>query len=239
MNKNLYYPAELAENMKRIHVFYEDIDLGDVSGVLIDLDDTLYRYDPCHEAALSAAYTHSGLGFSKADYYAHYRIARNKVTERLDRQGACRSRLFAFQALCEEAGVSQPYFLAYELDRIYWTTFLAAMTPDKYALGFLNRCFENMVPVCIVTDMTAHVQIEKIRQLGIGGLVTHLVTSEEIGFEKPDPRMFLTALSKIGVAAEGAIMLGDSYAKDVEGALAVGIRAGLINLEKSDTSSCS
>lgn len=236
MNENLYYPMQLTKNVVRNHVSFKEVDLGDVSGILIDLDDTLYRYEPCHDAALLAAYAHSDLGLSKSDYLSFYRVARNKVTARLNGQGACRSRLFAFQALCENAEISQPYFLAYELDRIYWNAFLAAMKPDRSALEFLNRCFQKAIPVCLVTDMTAHIQIEKIQQLGIGHLVTHLVTSEEIGAEKPDYRMFLAALNKISVAAEGAVMLGDSYAKDVEGALAVGIRAGLIDLEKSDIS---
>lgn len=157
-----------------------------------------------------------------------YRAARQAVTDRLRPQGACRSRLFAFQALCEQRGETAPYLLAHELDAIYWRTFLDAMTMDAEALDFLYRCKQAALPVCVVTDMTAHVQIEKLQSLGLTDLINHLVTSEEVGAEKPDPRMFAAGLAKLGVEAAGAMMIGDDYDKDVRGAERCGLRASYI-----------
>jgi FMN phosphatase YigB (HAD superfamily) len=234
MNEKLYHPNNVVDGIERVPVSFDEIWLDDVSGVLIDLDDTLYLYEPCHEAALLAAYELYDLKLPKQDYLTRYRAARTDVTERLGGQGACRSRLFAFQAMCEAARLSQPYFVALELDKIYWSTFLSTMKPDKRAVVFLQRCLDNQLPVCVVTDMTAQVQIEKIRRLGIGNLVAHLVSSEETGAEKPNARMFLEGLRKINVTAAKAIMLGDSFNKDVKGALSAGVRAGLIRLERDD-----
>jgi putative hydrolase of the HAD superfamily len=47
----------------------------------------------------------------------------------------------------------------------------------------------------------------------------------EIGYLKPHPAIFRRALSDVGVAAEEALMVGNSLAEDIAGAQALGIRA--------------
>lgn len=49
-----------------------------------------------------------------------------------------------------------------------------------------------------------------------------------VGVEKPHPRIFETALTALGVAAECALHVGDSRRDDVEGAQGVGMRAWLL-----------
>ncbi|HET7324029.1 MAG TPA: HAD family hydrolase [Halococcus sp.] len=64
------------------------------------------------------------------------------------------------------------------------------------------------------------------RLLSLFGVAEHLdavTTSEEVGRTKPDPAMFETALEKAGVAPERALMVGDRYKNDMEGAAQVGI----------------
>jgi len=201
-----------------------NIPLEGLRAVLVDLDDTLYAYPPAHDYALRQAFAASGYAALEG-FAAAYRQAREKVRARLSPQGACRSRLFAFQLMAEDAGLATPYQQAYKLDKIYWQAFIQAMRVDKAAQTFLLRCQQQGLPVCIVSDMLAQVQMEKIAALGIAPLITHLVTSEEVGAEKPDPRMFQTALAKLGCTAQQVLMLGDDQAKDIAGAVALGIQA--------------
>ena len=55
------------------------------------------------------------------------------------------------------------------------------------------------------------------------------MTSEEVGVSKPDPRIFQEALDRARAAPSDAVMLGDAWATDVEGALASGIRPVWLN----------
>ena len=61
-----------------------------------------------------------------------------------------------------------------------------------------------------------------------------LVVSEEAGVSKPHPRIFEIALERAGAAAAEAVMLGDSWTNDVEGARAAGIRAVWFNRDGRD-----
>jgi len=60
------------------------------------------------------------------------------------------------------------------------------------------------------------------------GLVSGWVSSSEHGFNKPHPSIFRTALNLLGVEAGEAVMVGDSYRHDIEGARSVGMRGILL-----------
>lgn len=52
-----------------------------------------------------------------------------------------------------------------------------------------------------------------------------VVWSQSVGVEKPHPRIFETALERLGVAPARALHVGDRAREDVEGALGAGIAA--------------
>ena len=61
------------------------------------------------------------------------------------------------------------------------------------------------------------------------GLVSATVSSSDHGLMKPHPSIFTAALQLLGVEAGEAVMVGDSFKHDVQGALKVGMRAILLN----------
>lgn len=66
--------------------------------------------------------------------------------------------------------------------------------------------------------------------LGIEGLVDFAVFSQDHGgIEKPDARIFQTALQKSGYTADELVHVGDSIKSDVEGAAMVGIKSVWLN----------
>jgi HAD superfamily hydrolase (TIGR01662 family) len=61
------------------------------------------------------------------------------------------------------------------------------------------------------------------------GLITATVSSSVHGFLKPHPSIFAAALQLVDVAAADAVMVGDSLAHDVEGAMRVGMHGILLH----------
>ena len=61
--------------------------------------------------------------------------------------------------------------------------------------------------------------------------VDAIVGSKAHGRIKPDPSIFLAALEALGATPDEAVMVGDSYEDDIEGARALGIRAILLDRE--------
>ena len=89
----------------------------------------------------------------------------------------------------------------------------------------LVRRLSSAVPVALVTNGPPDIQRLKIEQAGIGSYLSAVVISGEIGIGKPDPAVFDLALDLIDVAPEHAVMVGDSWERDMSGALASGMRA--------------
>ena len=59
-------------------------------------------------------------------------------------------------------------------------------------------------------------------------LITVSVSSAEHGYMKPHRSIFEAALAKAGVRPDQAVMVGDSIKHDIDGALAIGMRAVLL-----------
>ncbi len=62
-------------------------------------------------------------------------------------------------------------------------------------------------------------------QLGIRSRFSDLIVSSEVGAEKPDPRIFQHALSRTGMAAQEALLVGDDLERDIAGARCAGWHA--------------
>lgn len=67
-----------------------------------------------------------------------------------------------------------------------------------------------------------------VAALGLGGLVDHVVASAEVGWEKPDSRIFAEACHRLGVSPDRVLHVGDSSVEDRDGARAAGLDALLL-----------
>jgi HAD superfamily hydrolase (TIGR01509 family) len=62
--------------------------------------------------------------------------------------------------------------------------------------------------------------------------VDDYVTSVDVGVRKPHPDIFLEAVRRAGARPEECLMIGDDPRDDVQGALALGMRALLVNVRQ-------
>ncbi len=86
------------------------------------------------------------------------------------------------------------------------------------------------VKIGVVTNGPAVRQRGKLEGIGIlAEDLDALAISEEVGALKPDPAIFRHALTELDIAADRVTMVGDSWEKDVLGALGGGLRAVWLN----------
>lgn len=114
--------------------------------------------------------------------------------------------------------------MASELSDAYRTARRAGELVDPQATAVLadlvrdHRC-------AIVTNGAPDVQREKIGRASLADYFSAIVISIEVGFGKPDPRIFEAALDAIGAVPDSAVMIGDSVPRDVAGARRAGVRS--------------
>ena len=87
----------------------------------------------------------------------------------------------------------------------------------------LVRYLAEKYPLTVVTNGFVEVQYEKFDKSGLKDCFAHIVLSEEVGCQKPNPRIYEEALRMNGISAEEAVMIGDSWNSDIQGAINAGI----------------
>lgn len=87
----------------------------------------------------------------------------------------------------------------------------------------LVRFLAKKYPLTVVTNGFVEVQYEKFDKSGLRDCFAHIVLSEEVGCQKPNPRIFEEALRMNGLQAEDVVMIGDSWNSDIQGAINAGI----------------
>ena len=80
-------------------------------------------------------------------------------------------------------------------------------------------------PVGLLTNGPPDIQRVKISGCGLEGLFGAVVISGELGRGKPDASAFAAVLELLGAGPDGAVMVGDSWERDVLGAVQAGLVA--------------
>lgn len=128
------------------------------------------------------------------------------------------------RAMVELADEMGKVFLA--LTNKYFT-----LLPDaERVVKYLSQKY----PLTIISNGFSEVQYYKFEHSGLKPYLTHILISEEVGSNKPQPGIFEEALIRNGVTKDEAIMIGDSYSSDIAGAKAAGIDQIWITTEETD-----
>ncbi len=109
---------------------------------------------------------------------------------------------------------------------ILLNTFLKARLYEG-AKELLAFCRSLGLRTGVVSDADALLLRSLLNKHGLTGLLDAIVISDEVGFLKPDPRVFETALGAVGCEAHEALMVGDAR-RDIEGAKETGLLAALV-----------
>ena len=91
----------------------------------------------------------------------------------------------------------------------------------------LELCREHRLPLALVTNGPADMQLAAVRAVGLESSFKRLVISGDavVGVRKPDPRTFGLACEGLQAEPAETVMVGDNLEADVLGALNVGMQA--------------
>lgn len=196
--------------------------------VFLDIDNTLYDYSSAHKAAFYMVlhYLKQECSLDSEIAQEYYSKARNQIHQELFNVASMHNRLLYFQRMFELLNAN-PFPHAFALYNLYWDTFIDNIQLDTGVVELLEKLGPDRL--CFLTDMTADIQHKKISKLNLSSYVKCMVTSEEAGVEKPSEKIFNLALLKMNAIPSSSCMIGDSYNKDIIGAIALGIRCYWIN----------
>ncbi|NQW20461.1 MAG: HAD-IA family hydrolase [Chloroflexi bacterium] len=209
--------------------------MAELKAVLFDMYGTLAGFDPPREQIQAQAAGKFGLKITSDGIDAGYHMADEFMTRQNvdkpvrtmngDEQWEFFSRFE--QLVLQGAGHEVDLILAGEIwAEVRKQEYRIALFPD--VIAGLDSLRESGLVVGVVSNMNSSPE-RLCNDMGLTDHVDFAVTSGEIGFEKPDKRIFEVALLKAGVLAGEAVLVGDQLESDIFGAEQAGLRPILID----------
>lgn len=202
------------------------LNLPRIRAITLDLDDTLWPVWPTIQRAESVLQQWLTLHAPATAHWLSDPERRQRIREAVNADLAHLShdlttlRREAIRRALVEAGdaadLCEPAFEVFLAERQRVAFFDDALS----ALDRLSRRF----PVASVSNGNADVH-----RVGIGHHFQAVITAREVGYKKPDPRIFGLAADALGVPPEAVLHVGDDFELDVLGAHAAGMQTAWIN----------
>ena len=196
-----------------------------IKEVIFDIDNTLYSYDKGHGEGMKQLYGYmkEQFGIEQEEFQSMVRISNQEITDRLGKDNAAiHSRSIRFQNLLEKWG--KPLFPHVQaMYHVYWDTLLKVSGPEPGAVACMQELKSMGIRIGIGTDMTAMMQYEKLSAFGFAPYISHIVTRQEAGVEKPHPEFMKLCIKKAEARPEECVFVGDNLKKDACGASACGM----------------
>ncbi len=195
----------------------------EIRGLLFDAGDVLYRRP------------------EKGQHLAKYLASRGADTGQVPRA--------VVRALTERAYRGELHLEQYRRSvlRLYGVTDpdgckqgLRAMEQDDNAVRMIDgvdatlcalKARGYMLGIVTDTALPVHVKLAWFAQAGFGHVWDSIVSSRELGIQKPDPRIYQAALRQLGLSAHQAAFVGHSTS-ELDGARAIGLHTVAFNYDK-------
>ena len=188
-----------------------------IQAVIFDLDNTLTDFMKAKERAIQAAVDamiDAGLPLGRQD-------ATDRIFAIYKDKGIEHQRVFNF-FLEQTVGRSDDRILAAAVVA-YRRAREASLVTYPHAKLVLNRLLKTGYKMAVVSDAPGFEAWLRLTYLGLQHSFDVVLTHDETGAHKPDPRPFLMALDRLGVAADRAVVIGDWKERDILGGRNAGI----------------
>ncbi len=206
-----------------------------IKAVFFDLYHTLVGYDPPREELQAEALKELGVAVKPevlrrplvvADEYIYHEHARASLSQRPKEEQMAVWAQYE-RILLTEAGIEADDRLIlglvgkmkqFKLRQVLFDDVLPALSELKkrgLALGLISNIDKDITPL--------------LENLGLITWLQVVVTSQDTGFNKPNPEIFQEAAERAGVQPREAIYVGDQYQIDVVGANQAGMKGILID----------
>lgn len=205
-----------------------------LKGILLDFDNTILDSKGAYEHSLQRLGEFWYERFRKNNFRETFEIYKKKNRERLGSLPYHRNRILVLKAMLRETHEYPDFHLLLEMDRIYFESFVEYIelwkekNPVGSLLSYIKK-FSQFIKLILITNESIRTQLIKARAMFPVGFPIQMVTSEEVGIEKPDPDFFRFVLGEYSLLPEDVIVVGDSLQDDIRGAMNSGILPFRVN----------
>jgi putative hydrolase of the HAD superfamily len=197
--------------------------------IFFDLDRTLWDFDRNSRETLEELFHRHvpGLACGPQAFISTYEGINHRLWEMYRKGNLDRDtlRYIRFEEALKASGIDKPDAA---LVRHFGDDYLRICTAKPHCLPGAHEVLLELrkhYQVHIITNGFHETQHTKLQASGLHAHVQEVITSEDANAKKPDPAIFHHAFERTGASAVDAIMIGDDWHADIEGAINMGMRS--------------
>ena len=197
--------------------FIKSEKLDNFSYSIFDLDQTLYDYEICNENGISHVinYINNKFHIDKEMVLGKYLESRKLINQNLKNTSSMHSRFLYLQKMSEMLSIENSINNTNEFYNIYWENFFEKMELFEWVLPTFKKLQKKDIYIIIATDFNARAQFLKIKNLGIDSYIHRVITSQEVGEEKPSKKFAEIVLNTTNCNPSEIFYVGDNPKKDI------------------------
>lgn len=196
-----------------------------IKHVFFDLDHTLWDFETNSNQTFEFIFNKNKVAVDYADFKEKYRPINQKFwklyrEEKVTKEELRLGRLTeTFKELKFTANIDLINTLSYDYIE-HLSNYNALFEGAIDVLEYLKPKYS----LHIITNGFEEVQHKKLKSSFIAQYFTHIITSERVGVQKPNPAIFNFAMNISGATSEESIMIGDNFEADILGAKNAGMQ---------------
>ncbi|MCQ1535588.1 HAD family hydrolase [Methanosarcina sp. KYL-1] len=153
-----------------------------------------------------------------------------KVRERMDESQEIYPEVRVeeiFADICRENSVWKinEKLLGMDTARVFRAASIRKLRPFPQSIKLIEHCIN--IPKCVISNGQRVFSELELRFLGLYNYFDFVIFSSDVGYKKPDLRLFMTALKRMGLELEPkcVMSIGDSYENEILPAKKLGMRS--------------
>lgn len=167
------------------------------NAIVFDLDDTLNDYTSANRIAYSEVLKQVnkdlldlGQKQYKSDEFFKLRDSISRLLKRENPGPSCHHRLLYFKRLAVLLSIPKPLEYALSWYKIYEESYIENCRAFPWVRGLLEDLTSHGIRLFICSNQVAEQQYRVLIKLGIAQYFEDVITSEEVGYEKPNDRIY-------------------------------------------------
>lgn len=209
--------------------------MNNLKAIFFDADDTLLDFDEHEKQALIYLCDRIGVSY-KDEYQGIFGPLDLHLWANASYNGipvpVADIATYRFQILFELIGVEYDDYAA--ANALFMEGLKKQTALTKNAEKITEYLHNKGLLLCVVTNGLIELQKPRVLNGKVGKFISYVIVSEEVKAHKPSPLIFRALLDRLSLTSNDVVMIGDSLAKDIQGAQNAGIKTIWYNPKRAE-----
>ena len=201
-----------------------------ITTIFIDIDNTLLDFDLCAADSIRSGFADWKIPYT--DFiFDTFREINESLWKRIEKGTLTREELLKtrWQIIFDKLGIKKS---GIEFEQVF-IRYLTQSHSQVEGAAELVKYLSRKYMICATSNAPHEQQLIRLEKAGMLQYITHVFTSEQIGYSKPGKEFFDACFAQLkNTNKDEVLLIGDSITADIDGGVSYGLKTCWFNHDK-------